>query len=442
MSLNPIARELNAVIKNANPHIIEMFSKTGKRLFFPKGILSQAAEAKEKARPEFNATIGIATENLGTMHLPSVVSGFDTKILPPENTLPYAPSFGILELRKVWKDNLYKKNPSLIGKSISLPVVTNGITHAISVFADMFLDPDDVVIFPDKMWGNNNLIMTVRKDARIAQYAMFNDQGGFNIEAFENCARKEAETNSKITVPLNFPNNPTGYTINEKEADQIVAILSDIAENGTNVITISDDAYFGLFYEDDPIKESIFSKLCDIHPRVLAIKMDGATKEMFVWGLRVGFITYGTVFSGEERTFYEALEKKTAGNIRGAISNGCHLSQTIVLNALKSENMEKERLEKVAVLKKRANMVKKVLKNPDYEDMWEIYPFNSGYFMCLRLKTVEAEPLRQYLLEKYKIGLISTGKYDIRIAFSSVDEENIPVLFDLLYRGVKDMMDR
>jgi hypothetical protein len=32
------------------------------------------------------------------------------------------------------------------------------------------------------------------------------------------------------------------------------------------------------------------------HPGMLAVKLDGATKETFyVWGLRVGFITYGAV---------------------------------------------------------------------------------------------------------------------------------------------------
>jgi len=47
--MNPLAHQLNSVIKAANPHLLAMLSATGKRLFFPKGILSQSAEAKEKA---------------------------------------------------------------------------------------------------------------------------------------------------------------------------------------------------------------------------------------------------------------------------------------------------------------------------------------------------------------------------------------------------------
>ncbi|GBC59085.1 hypothetical protein DENIS_0015 [Desulfonema ishimotonii] len=440
MSINPIAQELNATIKNANHFLMEMLSKTGRRLFFPKGILSQSAEARQKADPKYNATIGIATENLSTMYLPSVMSLINGEKVTPAEALTYAPSFGIPDLRQLWKETMYEKNPSLKGKTISLPVVTNGITHGISVFADMFLDPDDVVIFPDKMWGNNTLVMSVRGDAEICNYPMFNAEGGFNLEGFEARVNQEAQNNYKVVVFLNFPNNPTGYTITEDEADRIVEILTGVAKNGTNIIAVTDDAYFGLRYEDAPIRESLFARLCDCDPRLLAVKLDGATKEMFVWGLRVGFITYGTqVTGGEYGPFYEALEKKTAGNIRGTVSNASHISQTMVLKTMQSPDFAREKAEKVDILKRRANRVRAVLDNPKYDDAWEIYPFNSGYFMCLKLKTVEAEPLRVHLLDRYKAGLIATGKTDLRIAFSSVEEEHIEELFNMIYNGVKDL---
>ncbi len=440
MIINPVAQELNQTIKAANPYLMEMLSKTGRRLFFPKGILTQSAEAKVKADPRYNATIGIATEKQKTMYLSSVMSCLNGDKLTPSDVLTYAPSFGIPELRKMWQTALYEKNPSLAGKSVSMPVVTTGITHGISVFADMFLDPDDVVIFPDKMWGNNNLVMSVRGDAEICNYPMFNDQGGFNLEAFEKRVKLEAENNYKVVVFLNFPNNPTGYTINEKEAGRIVEILTEVAEQGTNVIAVTDDAYFGLRYEEAPIKESLFARLCDCHPRLLAVKLDGATKEMFVWGLRVGFITYGTkIVQGEYGPFYEALEKKTAGNIRGTVSNASHVSQSIVLKAMQCKEFKRERAEKVEILKRRANRVKEVLAQPKYQDVWEVYPFNSGYFMCLKIRDIDAETLRIHLLEKYQAGVIAAGKYDIRIAFSCVDEEHVEALFDMILSAVNDI---
>ncbi len=434
--MNPIAKELNEIIENGNPHIYEMLSGAGKKLFFPKGILSQSAEAKEKAY-KFNATIGMATEQGRTMCLPSIMTML--KGLKPEEALTYAPSFGIMPLRKVWKEALFEKNPSLKGKNISLPVVTNAITHGLSVVSDMWVDPGDIIILPDKMWGNYNLIFAVRRDAQIIQYSLFNEHGNFNLEAFKSCVQSQAKARKKLIVILNFPNNPTGYTVSPQEADGIVGILSDLAQQGTNIIAVTDDAYFGLFYEQDALKESIFSRLTGIHQRVLAIKLDGATKEDFVWGLRVGFITYGAKLEESSTLVYESLEKKTAGAVRGSISNASHLSQEIVLKAVNSDSYSKEKEQKFHIMQERALEVKRVLSDPKYKDAWEVYPFNSGYFMCLKLKNVEAEPLRIHLLEKYGIGLISLGKSDLRVAFSCIEKSDVQELFDRVLDGIKDL---
>jgi aspartate/methionine/tyrosine aminotransferase len=436
MVMNPIAKELNEIIKKGNEHVHDMLSEVGKNLFFPKGILSQSAEAKEKAH-KFNATIGMATEKGGTMHLASVMTMLSG--LRPSEALTYAPSFGIMPLRQAWQEALFEKNPSLKEKNISLPVVSNAITHGLSVVADMWVDPGDVIILPDKMWGNYNLIFAVRRGAEIIHYDMFDGQGKFNLDAFETRVQAEAESREKIIVILNFPNNPTGYTVNHQEADSIADILTRTAQGGTNVLAITDDAYFGLFYDDNGLKESIFTKLIGRDPRLLAVKLDGATKENFVWGLRVGFITYGGSFDGESRPNYDALEKKTAGGVRGSISNAAHLSQEIVLKSFKSETYAAEKQEKFQIMKDRAQEVKRVLSDPKYEHAWAPYPFNSGYFMCLKLKTVDAELLRIHLLDKYGVGLISLGKTDLRVAFSCLEKEDTQELFDIVLKGVKDL---
>jgi aspartate/methionine/tyrosine aminotransferase len=434
--MNPIAEELNGIIKQANIHVYEMLSEVGRNLFFPKGILSQSAEAKEKAH-KFNATIGMATEKGRTMCLPSIMAMVNG--LEPEEALTYAPSFGIMPLRKIWKDAIYEKNPSLKGKEISLPVVTNAITHGLSVVSDMWVDPGDAIILPDKMWGNYNLIFAVRRGARIIHFQLFDGQGRFNLQSFEACLKSEAKDRGKIIVILNFPNNPSGYTISPKEADTIVDILTHLAQGGTNVLVVTDDAYFGLFYEDDTMKESIFAQLVGRDPRLIAVKLDGATKENFVWGLRVGFITYGASFKTDPKKPYDALERKTAGGVRGSISNASHLSQEIVLKSMQSESYGKEKQAKFQILKERAKEVKRVLADKKYHLAWEAYPFNSGYFMCLNLKTVEAEPLRVHLLERYGVGLISLGKTDIRVAFSCIEKQDIQELFDTCLQAVKDL---
>jgi len=434
--MNSIAKELNGIVEAGNPHLFAMLSQIGKNLFFPKGILSQSAEAKEKAH-NINATIGIAKESGRTMKLDSVAAFVND--IPASNYLTYAPSFGIPDLRKAWKASLYAKNASLDGQQISLPVVTNGITHGIAIFADVWLDPGDVVILPEMMWGNYNLIMSVRKGVRISHYDLFNTNGGFNLDAFEAAVKKEAAENDKITVLLNFPQNPSGYTAIEAEGQRIVDILTQVAAGGTYVLAVFDDAYFGLFYAEDTLKESLFARLCQSDPRLLAVKLDGATKEDFVWGLRVGFITYGCPLESDPAAVYDALERKTAGAVRGNISNASHLGQAIIYRAMQAETYQAEQQEKFNLLKARAARVKAVLADPKYADAWDVYPFNSGYFMCLKLKTVAAETLRVHLLDTYGVGLIALGEHNLRVAFSCIDVEQVEELFDTVLKGIEDL---
>ncbi len=436
--MNPIAQELNDLIKGSNPYIFEMLSDMGKALFFPKGILTQSAEAKQKA-DKINATIGIAKEGGHVLSLSSItryIQGID-----PDEYLPYAPSYGIPELRKKWKTELFKKNPSLDGQKISLPVVTCGITHGISILSDMWVDKNDVIILPDMFWGNYSLTFCVRNGARIVHYSAYDDKlTRFNVESFEKTVREQAKQKNKIVTILNFPHNPTGYSLSRSEAKQIADILIDVAQKGTNVVVGCDDAYFGLFFEDETNKESIFSMLAGADKRIVAIKIDGATKEDYVWGFRIGFVTYG--IDCDNPLVFDALEKKTAGCIRGNISNASHLSQTILLKSMADANYEIYKKDKFELLKKRAQKMKEVLKNPKYRDAFDVYPFNSGYFMCIRLKDVNAEQLRVHLLEHYGTGLISMGEKNIRVAFSCLELDDVELLFDIVLSGINDLRKR
>ena len=136
------ATALNNIIESSNSKVLEMLSERGKNIFFPKlGILAQAAQAKGKA---INATIGEAVEDNGSsMHLPE----FDALVnMPTANIFPYAPSFGKPELRTIWKESIYRKNPSLKETVISNPIATNGLTHGLSMAGYLFANEGDTVL--------------------------------------------------------------------------------------------------------------------------------------------------------------------------------------------------------------------------------------------------------------------------------------------------------
>jgi aspartate/methionine/tyrosine aminotransferase len=433
MPLNPLAEAANAALAQDCPVVLDdLLSERGKRFFFPaKGILAQGAEAKQKAKVA-NATIGIATENGGPMHLACVHRYFQG--LQPNEIYDYAPSFGKLDLRQAWARKQRAETPSLGQHPISLPVVTNALTHGLAVVGDLFLDPRDVALSSDLMWENYNLCWETRLEARIIYYPFF-DRGlkGFNLPAFTKAlARRRGK---KLVVALNFPNNPSGYTPTKAEAAGIVAALTAEAEAGTKLVVVCDDAYYGMFFDDECERESFFGRLAQASNNLLAVKIDGATKEEFVWGLRVGFITYG-VKNGTPAA-YQALEDKTAGLIRAVISNVSHPGQSIVLKALNDPDFRPQQAAKVAVLKARMAAIRLECHRKAYRDCWSVYPFNSGYFMCLRLKDADADTVRLKLLDEHGVGTIALGERELRVAFSSLNEAQVPGVFDAIAKAVR-----
>ena len=101
------------------------------------------------------------------------------------------------------------------------------------------------------------------------------------------------------------------------------------------------------------------------------------------------------------------LDAKVRGAIRSGISNVCQLSQSLVEKALSSPDIDGERREKCELLRTRAERVYEVARAPRFRESWEVYPFNSGYFMCLRVDGVDAEAVRVHLLDRYGVGLIA-----------------------------------
>jgi aspartate/methionine/tyrosine aminotransferase len=439
-SLHPLARELNERLEKASPEVYSMLSALGRRLYFPKGILSQSAEAGARAK-KMNATIGIATEGGEPMYLRSLAAHF--RDLTPAEAFNYAPPAGQPALRERWKEKALAENPSLRGKSFGLPIVTSAITHGLALVGDLFVDPGDRVVLPDKQWDNYALTFQTRLGAELVTYPFYAG-GGYDVDGFRKALAQAAQGREKVVALLNFPNNPTGYVPSPAEGESIVRSLVAQAERGTKVVAVLDDAYFGLFYHvgGPSMTESLFGPLTNRQPNLLAIRLDGATKELFVWGLRCGFMTFGPGSADSAKEVCEVLDAKTRGAIRSGISNVPQISQSLVAKALASSSLADERKEKHEVLRARAERVHEIANAPRFRESWEVYPFNSGYFMCVKARGIDAERVRLHLLDRYGIGVIAAGGSDLRIAFSCLEQDQIEPLFETLHRAIQELLNQ
>lgn len=429
--LNPLAQELNETLRGS---VVEaLMSDMGKRMYFPNGIISQGGEAAKDAYFA-NGTIGMAVAEKTPIELDSF-----KKIMPdlnPRETVAYEKTAGNPELRKIWKDKLLEKNPSLKDKQISLPILVPGLTAALSYVADLFVDENKPLLAADPCWDNYELIACARRGAEFHQFKCF-DEKGLNLADLEKTMKEEAEKYGSVRVILNFPQNPSGYSPTKDEVQKITKIVKDIAESGKQVLVLSDDAYFGLNYEDDIEPQSLFAYMADLHENVLAIKADGPTKEDFAWGFRTGFLTFAS--KGLNQAQIDALQVKFMSAIRSSVSCSSTPSQAIIKHAFMNPDHDAQKAELRKMLHRRYDLVRKFV-NTHTSSVLTPLPFNSGYFMAFDVKKIDAEDLRKRVLAEKGIGVIQINPKTLRVAFSSIDEEKIEEVFASIYNIAEAMI--
>lgn len=425
--MNALAKQLNETLEGSAAG--RLLSSLGREMYFPRGIVAQTSEANQRAS-RFNATVGMAFED----GEPIMLSGLRDLVpgMSRAEAVAYAPTPGVPELRKLWCDEMVRKNPSLAGVRTTSPMVSGGLTNGLFQISELFVDEGDTLVLPRLFWGNYRLMIEVRRGASIVEYDLFTAAGGFDVDALG----AAIGARSKAIVLLNFPNNPTGYTPTVGEARAIVDLLVTKAQAGCDLLVVCDDAYFGLLYENGLLDESLFARLATAHERILAVKIDGATKEDFAWGFRIGFVTIAG--KGLSDGQLDALERKLMGAIRSTVSNSSRIAQSMLLRAMTAESYAREKAAKRELLKRRYDRVRAILASSDTGPLAPL-PFNSGYFMAFTCNGISAERLRLALLDE-GIGTIAIGEAYLRVAYSAIDERDLDELYGAVFAAAKRLV--
>ena len=411
---------------------MSFFSKLGENIILPQDVLIQSKETA--AIPgAINATIGIATSNKKAMALPSI-----NKVITEINNseyLPYSPTPGLPKMRELWKEKILADNPSINKDFLSLPMVTTGITQGIDIAANLFSESGDALLLPNLFWQNYAQIYTIKLGNKIYKYNQFDENNEFSISNFKETLYSIKE--DKISLTLNFPNNPTGYTPSDAELNSLVDVISTYAKENKNkqLIIVSDDAYFGLFFEKNHKTPTLSAtyKLAE-NENCLIVKLDGITKEFYSWGLRVGFITYYT----KNDELRNILLEKTQGYLRSTTSSPSNLSQQIAVRLLDNKQSLEEKEINDKIIEERYNELKQAISKEQLDQLVRVLPFNSGYFFTIKLPSnINAHEFRLKFLNEYKYGVYSMDDEHIRIAFSCLDKELIPELINKFKQCIK-----
>jgi aspartate/methionine/tyrosine aminotransferase len=426
------ASEINAPLERDVPALFRALSPLGRRAFFPPDIPSQAAEARGTT---LNATIGQITDGRGgAVRLPVLASAFgDLPGRDLDQALLYSPIEGLPEVRQRWRD--WQRRHAPVGPPSSLPLVTVGLSHALSLLADLFGGEGKAVAIPTPFWGNYRQAFAVRTGARVLTGPAYVD-GGYNPAAIPDALAGLPPGEPAVAL-LNIPSNPGGYTPDRAERRATVEALIVEAERRPLVV-ICDDAYAGLVFEPEIPRESLFWDLAGAHPNLVAVKIDGATKEFSFFGGRVGFLTFAVEPESEAA---RSLESKVKMLVRSTLGSPVASSQVILLQALRKEGIETEVEAVRALLEGRYRSLKGALETVDRRLLTPL-PFNSGCFALVELPEslgLDSETVRKHLLAHHETGLISIAPRYLRIAHCSVDAAALPELARRLEAAVGEL---
>jgi aspartate/methionine/tyrosine aminotransferase len=428
-------QEINDTIALESPAVAAALSSLGQRAALPDDVLSQSYEARGTT---YNGTIGVITDGKGNaMPLPSIAEVLSTLPEADQNrALLYSGVLGIPEVREAWRRWQRRSVPE--SKVSSLPVVTDGLSHGLSLCADLFGGEGRVVAVPGPFWGNYRQIFGTRTGSRIVTAPSIRD-GRFNGEVIEEAlAGEELADGEPVVAILHFPSNPGGYSLTPNERLQLRTSLLRIA-NQRPLVVVCDDAYAGLVYEEAIPRASMFWDLVGVHSQLLPLKVDGITKEFSFFGGRVGFLTFPFA---NDSALAQAMESKLGSLIRSTVGSPVAATQMILLQALRRSGIAGEVETVRKVLEGRYRALKGALEQVD-PALLQPHPFNSGCFALLELPEalgLTSDVVRKHLLEQLDTGVVSLAPRYLRIAHCSVDEEQLPQLVRNLEMGVQALV--
>ena len=170
-----------------------------------------------------------------------------------------------------------------------------------------------------------------------------------------------------------------------------------------------------------PVKRQTWSARLS-HLEFLVVKIDGATKELFFFGGRVAFITYGT--DGEAAN---VLQEKTVASIRSSNSAIPSPSQAMVMAALNSPDLSHQKSEILSMIKERYQYVRQAVDSNNIEH----WPFNSAFFAlfpCVGAPNI----VRKRLISK-GLGCVAVPAANaLRLSYSTVPKAQIPKMISVL----------
>ena len=386
-------------------------------------IFALNAEATRRAKAGesiVNATLGALMEDDGRLATMPVV--FETlAAVPPDKAAAYAPIAGEPRFLAAVIKDLY--NDSQLAQD-SVAAATPGGTGALHHAVVNFLEPGQALLTPSYYWGPYRTIAQ-HTGRRVETFLMFDGHGAFNAAAFAQALETQIQRQSRALIVLNTPcNNPTGYSLDDKDWTALAAALRAAA--GKAPVALCIDLAYARFGAAPP--NHWVRHIQPLVGEILLLAAWTASKTFAQYGARVGALVASHTSADERNRIKSAL----SFSCRGTWSNCNHLGMLAVTELLENPQLraradaERERLrallgERVAAFNRAA--AKAGLLFPRYE---------GGFFVTVFTPDPAATAERMKALGVYVVPIDGA----VRVALCSTPLRDVPRVVDALVAGL------
>lgn len=242
-------------------------------IFALHGEANRRAEAGEDI---LDCTMGVLMDEEGKLSvLPSVLEALAAVPVPAVSG--YGPIAGDPRFREAAIEDLLGGSP--LARN-ALALATPGGTGAIYQATVNFLEPGQSLLTTNYRWGPYRDI-AAHAGRGLEVFNMFRADGAFDVEAMDEAVQRQSAGQGRVFIILNFPShNPTGYSLNEAEWEQVADVLVAASER-VPVTVLMDCAYIKFGGSAISAWDAALERLLD------------ATTVLFAWTASKAFTQYG-----------------------------------------------------------------------------------------------------------------------------------------------------
>ena len=225
-----------------------------------------------------------------------------------ENKTRYAPSSGILELRKAMASKLRERN-GIDASEENVIVVNGGMQGLFGTFQSV-VDPDDDVLIFSPYW--TPIHDHIKFAGGVEQRIPWDEARDVEDLTQTLNARLTAKTR---VIYVNSPANPTGDVLTRKQLESIARFALE-----NNLIVISDEAYEDLVYDGEHVS---LASMPGMFARTISVYT--LSKSFAMTGWRIGYTV-------ADEPFMEFIRKLVLNSVNG-ISTPTQFAATAAMTA-------------------------------------------------------------------------------------------------------------